>query len=85
MPRARSVSGRAGAPGERRRSFRDGRARIGGGLRAHGWVWWLSMLWVVMGAGGVIYAFVCTVVGCTTNQCTNDEVWFVLWERGSRG
>ena len=37
------------------------------------------MLWVVMGAGGVVYAFVCTLVGCTTNQCTNDEFWFVLW------
>jgi hypothetical protein len=37
------------------------------------------MLWVVMGAGGVVYAFVCTTVGCTTSQCTNDEFWFVLW------
>jgi len=37
------------------------------------------MLWVVMGAGGAGYAFVCTTVGCTTNQCTNDEFWFVLW------
>ena len=32
-----------------------------------------------MGAGGAGYAFVCTTVGCTTNQCTNDEFWFVLY------
>jgi hypothetical protein len=37
------------------------------------------MVWVVTGAGWVVYAFVCTLVGCTTNQCTNDEFWFVLW------
>jgi len=44
-----------------------------------GWVWRLSMLWVVMGAGGAGYAFVCTMVGCTTSQCTNDEFWFPLY------
>ena len=32
-----------------------------------------------MGAGGVVYAFVCTTVGCTTRQCTGEEFWFVLW------
>jgi hypothetical protein len=37
------------------------------------------MLWVVMGAGGVVYAAVCTTVGCTTSQCTGDEFLFVLW------
>ncbi len=37
------------------------------------------MLWVVTAAGAVVYAFVCTLVGCTTNQCTNDEFLFVLW------
>ena len=37
------------------------------------------MLWVVLGAGAAGYAFVCTTVGCTTSQCTNDEFWFVLW------
>ena len=37
------------------------------------------MLWVASGAGWVVYAFVCTTVGCTTNQCTNDEFLFVLW------
>jgi hypothetical protein len=44
-----------------------------------GWVWRLSMLWVVIGAGGAGYAFVCTMQGCTTNQCTNDEFWFPLY------
>jgi hypothetical protein len=44
-----------------------------------GWVWWLSMLWVVMGAGGAGYAFVCTVVGCTTSQCTNEEFWLPMF------
>jgi hypothetical protein len=37
------------------------------------------MLWVVLGAGAACYAFVCTTVGCTTNQCTDDEFLFVLW------
>src|ERR1700722_17312257 len=79
MPRARSVFGRADAPGGRRPSFRDVPAQIIGGLRGHGWVWRLSMLWVVMGAGAAGYAFVCTTLGCTTAQCTNDEFWFVLY------
>jgi hypothetical protein len=78
MPRASSDNGRA-TPGTRRPSFRDDLAQILGGLRGHGWVWWLSMLWVVMGAGGAVYAFACTTVGCTTYQCTNDEFLFVLW------
>ncbi len=78
MPRASSDSGRA-APGRRRPSFRDDLAQILGGLRGHGWVWRLSTLWVVLGAGGGGYAFVCTTVGCTTNQCTNEEFLFVLW------
>ena len=44
-----------------------------------GWVWRLSMLWVVIGAGGAGYVFVCTMQGCTTSQCTNDEFWFPLY------
>jgi len=44
-----------------------------------GWVWRLSMLWVVMGAGGAGYAFVCTMVGCTTKQCTNEEFWLPMY------
>jgi hypothetical protein len=39
----------------------------------------LSILWVVLGAGGAGYAFVCIMQGCTTNQCTNDEFWFPLY------
>src|SRR5215472_17428004 len=78
MSRMSSASGRAGAPGRRWPSFRDARALILGALRGRGWVWWLSMLWVASGAGWVVYAFVCTTVGCTTNQCTNEEFWFAL-------
>ena len=44
-----------------------------------GWVWRLSMLWVVLGAGGAGCGFFCAMVGCTTNQCTNEEFWFLLW------
>src|SRR5258708_9674839 len=79
MPRTSSVSGRAGAPGGRWPSFREARALILGGLRVRGWVWRLSMLWVVLGAGGAGYGFFCAMVGCTTNQCTNEEFWFLLW------
>ena len=50
VPRASSVSGRAGAPGGRWPSFREARALILGGLRVRGWVWRLAMLWVVLGA-----------------------------------
>jgi glucan phosphoethanolaminetransferase (alkaline phosphatase superfamily) len=70
--------------GRRRPSFRDARARILAGLGRRGWVWWLSMLWVVMGAGGTLYAFVCTMVGCTTNQCTNAEFWLPMYNGESR-
>jgi len=79
MLRASSVGGRADAPGRRWPSFRDARALILGGLRVRGWVWRLSMLWVVLGAGGAGYGFVGATLGCTTNQCTNEEFWFLLW------
>ena len=45
-------------PGARWPSFRDARALVIGGLRVRGWTWLLSMLWVVIGAGGAIYATV---------------------------
>jgi hypothetical protein len=48
----------ASPPGRRWPTFGDARALITGGLRVRGWVWMLSMLWVVMGAGGAIYATV---------------------------
>ena len=78
MPRASSVSGRAGARG-RWLSFRYLRSLILAGLRTRGWVWWLSMLWVAMGAAGAGYALVCTMYGCTTSQCINDEFLFPLY------
>jgi hypothetical protein len=48
----------ASLPGARWPSFRDARALVIGGLRVRGWTWLLSMLWVVIGAGGAIYATV---------------------------
>jgi len=48
----------ASPPGARWPSFRDARALVIGGLRVRGWTWLLSMLWVVIGAGGAIYATV---------------------------
>ena len=48
----------ASPPGRRWPSFRDARALVIGGLRVRGWTWLLSMLWVVIGAGGAIYATV---------------------------
>ncbi len=48
----------ASPPGARWPSFRDARALAIGGLRVRGWTWLLSMLWVVIGAGGAIYATV---------------------------
>ncbi len=69
----------ASPPGRTWPSFRDARALLTGGLHVRGWFWLLSMLWVVIGAGGAGYAFVCDLQGCTTNQCTNDEFWFPLY------
>jgi hypothetical protein len=60
-------------------SFRVTWALLLEGLRMRGWVWRLSMLWVVIGAGGAGYALVCTLYGCTTSQCVNDEFWFPLY------
>ena len=42
-------------PGGRWPSFRDTRSLAAGGLRIRGWVWLLSMLWVVAGAVGTGY------------------------------
>lgn len=50
----------ASPPGGRWPSFRDARALITGGLRARGWVWLLSMLWVVAGTVGTGYDFYIT-------------------------
>ena len=48
----------ASQPGRRWPSVRDARALVTGGLRVRGWTWLLSMLWVVIGAGGAVYATV---------------------------
>ena len=47
-------------PGGRWPSFRDSRSLVAGGLRVRGWVWLLSMLWVVAGATGTGYDFYLT-------------------------
>jgi len=47
-------------PGGRWPSFRDARALITGGVRVRGWVWLLSMLWVVAGAVNAGYFFYIT-------------------------
>ncbi len=46
----------ANPPGREWPSVRDARALVTGGLRVRGWTWLLSMLWVVIGASGAIYA-----------------------------
>jgi len=48
----------ASPPGRKWPSGRDTRALVIGGLRVRSWTWLLSMLWVVIGAGGAIYATV---------------------------
>ena len=48
----------ASPPGAKWPSGRDTRALVIGGLRVRGWTWLLSMLWVLIGAGGAIYATV---------------------------
>jgi len=50
----------ASSPGRRWPSFREALARAAGGLRARGWVWMLSMLWVVAGAVVTGYFFYVT-------------------------
>jgi hypothetical protein len=45
-------------PGRSWPSVRDAGALAIGGLRVRGWTWLLSMLWVVIGAGGAIYVAV---------------------------
>jgi hypothetical protein len=47
-------------PGGRWPSFRDTRSLVAGGLRVRGWVWMLSMLWVVAGVVGTGYDFYIT-------------------------
>jgi hypothetical protein len=46
-----------------------------GCLRGRGWVWWLAELWVVIGAGGAIYAAV--LVNHITLSV--DFYWMLQW------
>jgi hypothetical protein len=50
----------ASPPGARWPSLRDARALVAGGLRARGWTWLLSMLWVAAAAVGTGYVFYIT-------------------------
>jgi len=45
------------------------------GLRGRGWVWWLAALWVLIGAGGAIYAAV--LVNHITLSV--DFYWMLQW------
>jgi hypothetical protein len=64
----------ASPPGRRWPSFRDARALVIGGLRVRGRVWWLSMLWVSIGAAVTGYTFF-----ITTKPFTNADFWIPLW------
>jgi hypothetical protein len=64
----------ASTPGRRWPSLRDARALVIGGLRVRGRVWWLSILWVVMGASITGYTFF-----ITTKPFTNAGFWIPLW------
>jgi hypothetical protein len=53
----------------------NSRAHILGGLRVRGWTWLLSMLWVMIGAGGAIYGTV-TFSHVGYGQ---GVIWMVQW------
>src|SRR5215469_4633348 len=78
VPRPISVSGRASPPGRRRPSFLAARAQVTGGLRDRGWVWWLSLLWVAIGASGAGYAFAMTTQTCS-DVCASGVISFFQW------
>jgi hypothetical protein len=48
------------------------------GLRVRDWVWWLSLLWVAIGAGGAGYAFIMTTQTCS-DVCADGVLWFPQW------
>jgi hypothetical protein len=70
----------ASQPGRGWPSFRDTRALIIGGLRVRGRVWWLSMLWVALGAAITGYTFY-----ITTKPFTNADFWIPLWNTEPAG
>jgi PadR family transcriptional regulator, regulatory protein PadR len=65
----------ASPPGANWPSVRDARALVIGGLRVRGWTWLISMLWVVIGAAGAIYATV-TFSHAGYGQ---GAIWMVQW------
>jgi hypothetical protein len=69
------VGGRASPPGGRRPSFLGAWAPVVAGLRGRSWVWWLAGLWVVIGAGGAIYAT--ALVNHITLSV--DFYWMLQW------
>jgi hypothetical protein len=75
MPHTSSVSGRADEPGSRWTSLRRTRTLIIGNLRVLGWTWLLSMVWVMIGAGGAIYA----IVTFSHVGYGQGVIWMVQW------
>lgn len=47
-------------------------------MLARGWVWWLSLLWVALGASGAGYAFALTTQTCSL-ECSSGPLWFPKW------
>ena len=74
-----SVTGEASPPGRWRASFRGPSAMVIAGLRVRGWVWWLSLLWVAIGAGGAGYAFAMTTQTCMLRQRASGGLSFPQW------
>ncbi len=48
------------------------------GLRVRGWVRWLSLLWLAIGAGGAGYALIMTTQTCS-DVCADGVLWFPQW------
>jgi hypothetical protein len=65
----------ASPPGASWPSFRDARALVIGGLRVRGWTWLISMLWVVIGAAGAIYA----TVTFSHPGYGQGFIWMIQW------
>ncbi|MDR2987141.1 MAG: hypothetical protein LBV34_20120 [Nocardiopsaceae bacterium] len=65
----------ASPPGARWPSFRDARALLIGGMRVRGLTWLLSMLWVMIGAGGALYA----IVTFSHVGYGQGVIWMVQW------
>src|SRR5215467_6741108 len=75
MPRSGPVSRTTSVSGRQGLSCRRARALVIGGLRVRGWTWLLSMLWVVIGTGGAIYA----TVTFTHVGYGQGVIWMVQW------